>query len=229
MRKTTSAICRLYRQTAVFAAMAFLSALCLSMLAVRIAYTGNLTFVFLAWNLFLAWLPLASAFVAYRFYPKCVGLLRALPVACMGIWLVFLPNAPYLLTDLVHLMPRHDMSFWFDLTLLVAFAMTGLLYCLVSLYWMQQLVVRIAGPAVSWGFVLGVSALSSFGIYLGRFQHWNSWDVVSNPMGLLVDIWQNVRHPVTHFQTFAFSGLFTLFLMAAYFMLSVLTGLRQER
>lgn len=199
------------------------SILCIAILALRIAHTHSFTYSFLGWNLFLAWLPLISAYSAYRLHQSLLGLFQFLSMAAMGIWLVFLPNAPYLITDLVHLAPRSDIFFWFDLTMFVAFAVTGLLYGLVSLYWMQQLVFKRVGTLVSWWFVLGVLALSSFGVYLGRFQRWNSWDVISNPMGLLTAILENVRHPLTHFQAYAFSGLFTLFLITAYFMLSTIT------
>ncbi|HLY27304.1 MAG TPA: DUF1361 domain-containing protein [Aggregatilineales bacterium] len=190
---------------------------------------GNSAYSFLAWNLVLAWLPLISAFFAYGFQQKVPGRFRPLLVVGMGVWLVFLPNAPYLITDLVHLTPNYSISFWFDLTMFLAFAGTGLLLGLISLHWMQRVVANMTSPAASWLFVFGATTLSSFGVYLGRYLRWNSWDLLSNPTGLLVDIWENVRHPILHFQTFAFSGLFTLILIAAYLMLNVLTHLQQER
>lgn len=199
------------------------SILCIAILALRIAHTHSFTYSFLGWNLFLAWLPLISAYGAYKLRQSLPRIFQILSTVSMGVWFIFLPNAPYLITDLAHLAPRSDMFFWFDVTMFVAFAVTGLLYGLVSLYWMQQLVFKKVGTLVSWGFAVAVLAFSSFGVYLGRFQRWNSWDVISNPMGLLTDIWQNVRHPLTHFQTYAFSGLFTLFLITAYFMLSTIT------
>ncbi len=228
MLKTLLAHLRSYRQFAVFGSLIFASSLCIFILALRVAHTHTFTFSFLAWNLFLAWLPLIAAFIAYKLHGKFLGPFRVVLLACMGVWLVFLPNAPYLITDLVHLVPRSDISFWFDLTMLVAFAVTGLLCGLVSIYLMQQVVLKIAGGVASWLFVLSVSALSSFGIYLGRFQHWNSWDVLHHPVSLLTAIADIFRHPIAHSQIFAFSGLFTLFLIASYVMLSALTGLPQE-
>ncbi len=228
MPKALIALSRLYRQNTVFVSVVFSSILCLFILGLRIAYTRNLRFSFLAWNLFLAWLPLISAFAAFKLQPKLPGRFRILLLTFMGVWLIFLPNAPYLITDLVHLKARSDISFWFDLTMLIAFAVTGLLYGLVSLYWMQQVVFKLAGSAASWIFVLSATGLSSFGIYLGRFLHWNSWDLVGNPVGLLTDIWQIVRHPIANFETFAFSGLFTLFLIGTYSLLSALTRLPEE-
>jgi uncharacterized membrane protein len=198
------------------------------MLVLRQRYPFGTQFGFLAKNLFLAWLPLLSAWAAYQLHHKRLGLFQFLPWLFVVFWIVFLPNGPYLVTDLVHLNPRANVYFWYDLTMLIAFAMTGLLSSLVSLYWMQQLVARRAGSAMSYVFVLVISALSSFGVYLGRYLHWNSWDVISNPVGLLIDIWENVRHPITHLQTYAFSGLFTLFFLAAYVMVSAFTRLPQN-
>ena len=228
MRQILAAIPRLYRHYMLFASLIFASLVCIVILALRLAHTHSPTYSFLAWNLFLAWLPLISAFIAYKLYQNVFRLFQFLSVTCMGVWLVVLPNAPYLITDIMHLTPRNDIFFWFDLTMFTAFAVTGLLYGLVSLIWMQRIVFKMAGMLASWGFVVGVLALSSFGIYLGRFQRWNSWDVIRNPVGLLTDIWENVRHPVAHFQTFAFSGLFTLFLIASYFMLSAITYLLRD-
>ncbi len=228
MRNIWVTMSRLYRQSPVLNAMIFASILCMLLLSLRIAHNGDFTYLFLAWNLFLAWIPLISAFIAYELDRKLVGQIRLLLMICAGVWFVFLPNAPYMLTDLIHLRPSNSIAFWFDLTLFVALALTGLLSCLISQYWMQQIVKKIAGSTVSWVFVLGISAFSSFGIYLGRFLHWNSWAVVSNPTGLLTGVWESVRHPILHFQTFAFSGIFTLFLIAAYVMLVVLTHLQPD-
>jgi uncharacterized membrane protein len=219
---------RWYRQIAVLASMALSSALCMSMLTARVLYTRDGTYTFLAWNLGLAWLPLISAFIAKSFHQRPHIVFRLLLVGCSCLWLTFLPNAPYLITDLIHLRPRHELAFWFDLTMFIAFAWTGLLLGLVSLYWMKQVVRHIAGAWTSWVFVLVVSGLCGFGVYLGRFQNWNSWDIVTNPTELLLDIWQQVRHPIANYQTFAFSGLFALFLITAYLMLNVITRLPQE-
>src|SRR5260221_12228916 len=144
------------------------SALCMAMLAFRIVYTHNASYSFLAWNLVLAWLPLISALIAYQLNHKSSQRFRLLVVICSTVWLVFLPNAPYLITDLVHLNPNYGIAFWYDLTMFVSFAWTGLLCGLLSLYWMQQIVSKLVGATLSWAFVLGVTALSSFGIYLGR-------------------------------------------------------------
>src|SRR5262249_22497374 len=120
------------------------------------------------------------------------------------VWLVFFPNAPYLITDIIHLRPRAYAPFWFDLIVLVAFAWTGFILGLVSLVLMQEVIRSFAGGLVSWLFAFIALALSSFGIYLGRFLRWNSWDLLLNPFALLGEILRGARHPLLHIQPLCF-------------------------
>ena len=133
---------------------------------------------FLAWNLFLAWIPVAAAVAVYDLHRRGVGLSRLLPLA--ALWLLFLPNAPYLLTDLIHLGSR-DAPLWFDLVLFSAFAWTGAFLGFLSIYLMQVVVRRAHGALLGWALVGGSLLASGFGIYLGRSLRWNSWDFVTSP------------------------------------------------
>src|SRR6185369_17014874 len=126
------------------------------------------------------------------------------------------------------LRPRPDAPLWFDVLLVVAFAWTGLCLGLVSLSLMQALVRRAAGTLASWLFALGVLSISGVGIYIGRFLRWNSWDVFISPGGILTDLMQTVQHPLLHARSVVFSGLFSLFLLSAYFMFVALTHLHTE-
>lgn len=216
------------RHLSLIAAVVVSSLLCLLLLAIRVFFTRQLTYSFLVWNLFLAGLPVVSALIADQFHQHSLRMSWAWVGGCAMLWLLFLPNAPYLITDLMHLKPRDNFFFWFDLVMFFAFAWTGLFWGLVSLFLMQGLVRKMAGSVTSWVFVVVVTGLSSFGIYLGRFPRWNSWDVASQPTILVADIWERVSHPFAHLQTYAFSALFTFFLMAAYLMLVAVTNLRHE-
>ena len=98
------------------------------------------------------------------------------------MWLAFFPNAPYILTDFLHLGSMGDIvPGWYDVLLLYWFAWTGLILGIVSLYLMQEIVTRGLGTAAGWVFVVVAAGLGSFGIYLGRFLRWNSWDLVRRP------------------------------------------------
>lgn len=219
---------RHYRQLAVIASLISASVFCFGLLVLRTAYSHNSHYVWLLWNLFLAWLPAASALVAYNLHKRHSRFSWLLVSVCAVTWFFFLPNAPYLVTDMVHLYARPDAPFWFDLLLLVSFAWTGFFLGLVSLLLMQEIVRRLAGTVTSWAFAFVMLGLSSFGIYLGRFLRWNSWDVLSNPLRLLVDVTQPLIHPLSHMQTVVFSVLFALFLAAMYLTLAAVMNFQTE-
>ena len=219
---------RRYRQLAVLASLAFATAICLALLAVRVAYSANRMYWFLAWNLFLAWLPVLCSLAAYNAFKRHNRLSWLVVAGCALAWLLFFPNAPYMLTDILHLQPRADAPLWFDLLLVVAYAWTGLFLGLVSLFLMQALVRRAAGTLASWAFALGVLGVSGFGIYIGRFLRWNSWDLLISPGGLLADLLDAAQHPLLHARSLAFSGLFSLFLVSAYFMFVAFTQLQLD-
>jgi uncharacterized membrane protein len=176
--------------------LALASALCLGALLARWAYGEAGAFDFLPWNLFLAWVPVVAAVLVYDAARRGTSLLRLLPLA--AIWLLFLPNAPYLLTDFVHLGSRDDAPLWFDIVLFASFAWTGMLLGFLSIFVMQGVVRRAFGPVWGWMLVGTSLAASSFGIYLGRSLRWNSWDFVVRPGALLEDIWARITDPLAY-------------------------------
>lgn len=216
------------RQLAVIASLVFSTLLCLGLFTLRMAHVHSFDYIGLLWNLVLAWLPAISALVAYNLSKQHSRLNWVMVFGCGLVWLLFLPNAPYLITDIMHLHPQAEIPFWYDLILFVAFAWTGLFLGLVSLVLIQEIVRKTAGSLVSWLFTLSVLGLTSFGVYLGRFLRWNSWDVFLNPWPLLADIADRIRHPLAHFQTLVFSVLFAFFFLAMYLMLVALIQFRQE-
>jgi uncharacterized membrane protein len=176
--------------------LALASALCIGALLARWVYGEAGAYDFLPWNLFLAWIPLVAAFGVDDAARRGTTLVRLLPLA--AVWLLFLPNAPYLLTDFVHLGSRDDAPLWFDIVLFGSFAWTGMLLGFVSIFVMQCVVRRAYGAAWSWVLVGTSLAASSFGIYLGRSLGWNSWDFVVRPGPLLEDIWARIADPLAY-------------------------------
>jgi uncharacterized membrane protein len=206
------------------AAMTFASVVCVALVTARIAWTGRITYGFLAWNLFLAWLPLVFALLAREHYRdgekpgwRLIGFSAA--------WLLFFPNAPYIFTDLTHLTSRYFPHFWVDLAVILSCAFTGLVLGFVSLYLMHSVVTRMLGRAAGWLFVAGAAGLCSFGIYLGRFLRFNSWDVVAKPAKLVESIGSVATGQTGHPHHFAFLALFATFIFIAYVMLYALTHL----
>jgi uncharacterized membrane protein len=191
------------------AALAFTSTLSFVMLFVRWYYTGKIAFLFVLWNLFLAWIPLFCALLLRQTRGRCAL------VALLATWLVFLPNAPYVLTDMIHFRVR-DVPYWYDLILLLTFAWTGTLAGYLSLFLVQSRVRDHFGEAWSWVFATITLGLTSFGIYLGRFLRFNSWEVVTNPTPLLHDIWSRMIDPFAHPRTYVFTALMGAFLIGVY-------------
>ena len=188
-------------------------ALSLALITARVFVTHQLTFVFLLWNLFLALIPFGLS----TMLGLTVGPLRRrllLPVG--AVWLLFFPNAPYILTDLFHLEPRPGVPYWYDLGLILSCAWNGLMLAYASLLEMQGLVRRRLGAVLGWLFVMAALVLSSFGIYLGRYLRWNSWDVLTNPIMLFYDILHRVLHPFAYPRTYGVTVLFSVFLLLGY-------------
>ena len=202
------------RRLAIVASLAGLSALVVAMIAVRVAYTGNDYHTNLVWNLFLAWIPCGVAIYVYDGYRRGTG--RVQLWAAGALWLVFFPNAIYIVTDFKWLRYSAGAPLWYDVVLVAAAAWCGLLLGFMSLYLMQAVVRSAVGAVRAWGFVLGTLALGSFGVYLGRFERWNSWDVFTRPRLLAQEVLPAMANPLDHPKAVAVTVLFTAFLAISY-------------
>jgi uncharacterized membrane protein len=217
----------LKRETAVpMLALMFASGVSVALVVARIVRTGNIAYGFLLWNLFLAWLPLIFALLAAEKYQATGSGRNWRFLGLAGAWLLFFPNAPYIFTDITHLRTHFYSHFWVDLVLILLCALTGLVLGFVSLYLMQSVVTRILGRAASWLFIAAVAGLSGFGIYLGRFLRFNSWDVLLNPVDLYHGIGTWAADPLANSSSFVFPVLFATFLFITYVMLYGLTHLQ---
>ena len=205
-------------------AMMFASLVGVALVSVRMVVTRDVHNAFLIWNLFLAWLPLVFALLACDRFRSNRARDWRLGVLS-GAWLLFFPNAPYIFTDVIHVVYRSHRYFWVDLMLILLCAVIGLVLGFVSLYQMQSLVRRRFGWMAGWLFVALVAGLSGFGIYLGRFLRFNSWDVVARPLQLYQGISNWAANPLANSHTFSFPVLFATFVFLAYVMLYTLTHL----
>ena len=209
-----------------FLLLAAASTVSVGLEGVRIWRSGTLHYDFLLWNLGLAWIPFMLAALAYVVANARKPILYGVILASAVAWLVFFPNAPYIFTDLFHLTARLYSCFWVDLCLILLCALTGLVLGFVSLYLMQSVVERMLGRTASWVFIAGVAALSGFGIYLGRFMRFNSWDVLFKPHQVYHGIGHWVTNPLSNSNSLAFPVLFGTFLFITYLMLYALTHLK---
>jgi uncharacterized membrane protein len=194
----------------------------------RSDYSGTKHYQFLVWNLFLAWIPFIISYFTYTavFNRRQVYIL--IPIAAF-FWLLFFPNAPYILTDFQHLAVGtwHDLPVWYDVMMLIWFSFTGLLLGITSLFLMQEIVRREFGRWWGWGLVAAVAALSGAGVYFGRFLRWNSWDIFSNPKAMALLTFESVQDP--SLQSIGFICLFTSFFLFLYITLYTFGHLLLER
>jgi uncharacterized membrane protein len=205
----------------VFSFLLFVAAL----LLMRIMYANNLRYVFLLWNLFLAWIPfqLSISLTVNQHANKWIryGLL-----AC---WLLFFPNALYIITDLIHLENLGDkVPVWFDAILLFTSSLTGLIMAFVSLYQVELFLRRNLRTKHINKLLVATLFLGSFGVYLGRFLRWNSWDIVANPVSLFFEIGARFVNPLVHYRTWAITVLLTCLFSLLYFSSKRIPGIFKE-
>ena len=209
------------------AALVFASTVSLSMVAVRGFYLeGRFKYTFLVWNLLLAWIPMVFAFVAYRSHARG-DRPNVLLGSCVLAWFFFFPNAPYIVTDFVHLRHAPPVPLWFDLLMIASFAWTGLCLGYLSLYLMQEIARARFGRWPSWGFAVAMLFLGSVGIYLGRVLRWNSWDVLRDPAGVLRGSLKIVEDSPDQLGVVAFVCVAFLFLLSTYCATFALTHLHE--
>lgn len=201
------------------------SVACGGLVFARAMATDTYRYLFLLWNLFLAWVPFGASLLAYELHRRNTGGILLLGIGLF--WLLFFPNAPYIVSDFVHLQNHGAMPerflFWYDLVMISCFSWTALLLGFVSLYLMQSIVRSVfrdsGGTFISWIFVAAVMVLGGFGVYLGRFQRWNSWDILNRPLELLSTILKQVVHPFDHPQTWGITILFAAMMSLLYMLL----------
>jgi uncharacterized membrane protein len=147
---------------------------------------------FFVWNLALACVPVLFA-AGFAVVGRRIWLI---PLA-LG-WLAFLPNAPYLMTDLVHRggggeLWRHVMQYG------VA-AWIGVILGVVSMHLVRQRIEREFGGVTGWIAVVISVGMCAIGVVIGRFQRWNSWDLVTRPGAVATTTFDWVRSPLAHVQ-----------------------------
>ncbi len=184
------------------------------------AMTRSTTFLFLGWNLFLAWIPYTLSLLL----PKLPS--RWLAVPLLAVWLVFLPNAPYIVTDLMHVHYRTGIPLWFDMMMIFSFAWTGLMLGLISIMDVQFYLEKHLGKRPAAAITAGVIGLCAFGVYVGRYQRWNSWDLLHEPYQLFWDMASVLVNPMNNLGTLGLAAVMAGVLGIGYLTLRTLVGER---
>ncbi|HVC36731.1 MAG TPA: DUF1361 domain-containing protein [Candidatus Dormibacteraeota bacterium] len=175
----------------------------------------NLAYSYLPWNLILAWLPfLFSLRLTQVLRTKLWSSWEAL--AWSGLWLVFVPNSFYMISDFIHLKEVPVANVLFAAVLFSSFIYTAVLLGLSSLFLVHQSLNKRLLPKLSAGIISGVLLLCSIAVYIGRDLRWNSWDVVVNPVGLLFDLSDRLLHPNAYPQMIVTISSFFILLSSMY-------------
>jgi uncharacterized membrane protein len=189
----------------------------LLLLAVRIFYSDSAAYLFYPWNIFLAVIPI--------YFSRKLNNHTSLnwkSILLLAGWLLFFPNAPYIVTDVLHFYQRPGVPLWYDLVLILSAAWSGLMAGFISLMQVDGFISRHANG--KWRTIITVFFLfaASIGIYLGRFLRFNSWDVVTKPGSLLHVGAAHVFKPFQHMQAWGFCVICTMLLVIIYYSIKLI-------
>ena len=195
-----------------FALLSISMTLSIVLLMIRMKITHSFFFLFLVWNLFLAVIPFGiSTYLVSLPKLNKIGLFL-----WFCVWLLFLPNAPYIVTDLIHLRMSYSNLIWLDILIVSSFAYNGLLLFYLSILDMKQILQPYLTKTIISYSLTAILFLSSFGVYLGRFLRYNSWEIISNPKYLFVDIINMLTQPFANKEAWLFTILFGSFLSVGF-------------
>jgi uncharacterized membrane protein len=172
-------------------------------------------FAYLIWNLFLAWLPLLFA-------GWLVTVLRRKlwsawePLAASFLWIIFLPNTFYMVSDFIHLREVQRVDVLYDAVMFTSFIFVGVALGLSSTYLIHREFRKRFSARSSSTLLAAIFLLCGFAIYLGRDLRWNSWDILTNPGGLLFDISDRLLHPSAYPQMFLTIFIFFVLISTMY-------------
>ncbi len=189
--------------------------LCLGLLLFRSIAADSLRYWFIPENLALAWLGLGITWVLIKEL-KNRRWLSWQNLGLSFVWLFFLPNTWYVLTDFIHVSATGEISELYDIVLMITLVLTGFILGFASVWLVHRELLKRLRPANAYWVVELILLTSSFAIYLGRVLRWSSWDVLANPGGLLLNISDRVVDPLGHLHSYSFTGLFFVLLSGLY-------------
>ncbi|WP_340154282.1 DUF1361 domain-containing protein [uncultured Winogradskyella sp.] len=193
-------------------------------LMVRIKLNKSFFFLFLIWNVFLAIIP-----YAVTMYLSTKQNLSKLTLGIgFLVWLAFLPNAPYIVTDLIHIRVGNDSLIWLDVLVVLSFALSGLFLFYLSIIDMQRLIKLNFEKLPLKAITTVILFLCGFGVYLGRFLRYNSWEIISGPQLLFKDIVNIFIAPFQHYEAWLFTIGFGMFLVVGFWLFRNLNTLESN-
>lgn len=183
----------------------------------RLIGAENARYWFMLWNLILAWVaPLVASWLSRRLHTTKWRNWKNILLTI--VWLGFLPNSFYMVSDLIHVHQTGEVSIIFDAVLFTSFIFNGFIAGFMSSMLLHRQLAKRLQPLTIFFVITGVFTLCSYAIYLGRVLRWNTWDALVHPYGLLFDVSDNIFHPFDHMQSFVVTFSFTLLITSFYYL-----------
>jgi uncharacterized membrane protein len=209
-------------------ALGLLSGLVVGLTGLRIILTGTFHLWYVVWNLALAWVSLVVIWVLSKRLEESRWLSWQ-NVSLSAVWLIFLPNTWYVLTDFVHVSTNGEINQLFDIVLMGVLTTCGFILGFTSLFLMHKQFLKRFSERTS-GVIIGlIIFISSFAIYIGRDLRWNSWDVVTNPSGIIISVSDRVIDPFGHPRAINMTGLFFVLISVMYLAIWIFFRPQQSR
>ena len=203
-------------------ATALLSATDIFLWLLRVLLTGTNRYSFIIWNLTLAWISFEMAYLLVRNLRK-VRWASWENILLSLLWLAFLPNSWYVLTDFIHIVPNGEISQLYDIVLMTILVFNGFLLGFAGLFLIHRELLKRFGFLKSYLAVQGIILISSFAIYLGRDLRWNTWDVIANPQGVIINVSDQIIDPLGNPRALNVTILFFILISVIYAAFIILT------
>lgn len=187
----------------------------------RFIITGNGLYSFLVWNLFLAGLPVVFITFARKLllYEKAVQ-----AFVLTGLSVLFLPNAPYILTDLFHLKTSSGNMLAYDTLLIASCTATGLFFFYVTVRKLEVILLYLLDRKWKLPIIASVSLLCGFGIYLGRYERLNSWEVITAPDNIIRTVAGPLLDPFQHLHVWGLTLIYGAAMLVLYLVSNLLSA-----
>lgn len=181
----------------------------------RVLFFGSTAFLYILWNIILATIPFTISSILLV-YTKKENIIKPFFIIGFIIWLLFLPNAPYVVTDFIHLGRIHAVPVMFDIFVLFSSAWVSLLMGLYSIFHIERILLLKYSKKITNIIILIIILITSFGIYLGRFLRFNSWDFFTSHNSLITSIWKIFTQSNNYVNVYGYTLLFFVFIYVLY-------------
>ena len=121
------------------------------------------------------------------------------------------------MTDFIHVFDSGEISYLYDIAMITALTLTGFLLGFTSLFMVHRQLLKRLDIFSSALLIGAVILLTSFAIYLGRDLRWNTWDIFTNPSGLMLNITDRLINPFGYPRALNVTAILFVLISTIYF------------